>query len=159
MTEKYMGVRIRPCLRLAIYLRDGFKCVYCEKDLHGVSPETVTLDHLIPARMKHGHNKPTNLVTACRTCNSSRQDKPWKEFASEEAIKRITLQRHRGIKRRRKLAQQLIGDGLKSYHVTTIHYEVVDEREDEDSGGLHDGTSEVRSEVGEGDRRCGESAG
>lgn len=31
----YRGVQVRKDLRLAIYLRDGFHCIYCGKDLPG----------------------------------------------------------------------------------------------------------------------------
>ena len=43
---KYKGVCIRADLRLAIYLRDSFRCVYCCADLHGAAPSDVTLDHV-----------------------------------------------------------------------------------------------------------------
>ena len=124
MSERKCGGNfVRRELRLAIYLRDGFKCVYCQRDLHGVDPASVTLDHLIPHRMKHGHNKPSNLVTACRKCNSSKGDRSWKGFASPEAQRRISILRRRGIMRRRKLAQSLITTGLKSVHVEPDHYD------------------------------------
>ena len=123
MTERKCGGSfVRPDLRLAIYLRDGFKCVYCQKDLHGADPATVTLDHLIPWRMKHGHNGPTNLATSCRSCNSSKGDKLWTVYGSPEAIKRIRVLRRRGLIRRRKMAKTLISDGLKSHHVNNRQY-------------------------------------
>ena len=37
---------IRKDKRLAIYLRDGFMCCYCGKDLHHAKPEEMGLDHL-----------------------------------------------------------------------------------------------------------------
>ena len=85
------GTWIRPVSRLAIYLRDGFRCLYCCADLHGADPRDVTLDHLI-ARVDGGGNTAANLVTACRTCNSSRQDQGWTRFASPEA--RIEIRRN-----------------------------------------------------------------
>lgn len=61
--------------RFAIYHRDGFDCVYCRAifppAMDGVG---LTLDHLIPRSMG-GDNRATNLVTACRSCNYSRQNK------------------------------------------------------------------------------------
>lgn len=74
--------------RVAIYLRDGFACVYCGTYLHGCRPSEITLDHLRP-RSKGGTNNSRNLVTACRSCNSKRIDKPWRVFAGPEAIHRI----------------------------------------------------------------------
>jgi len=68
---------IRKDKRLAIYLRDGLACVYC-----GCSVEQglATLDHLHPSHLG-GQNVATNLVTACLSCNSSKQDLSVKSFA------------------------------------------------------------------------------
>lgn len=79
---------IRPAKRFAIYLRDGFCCQYCGTDLEGAAAEEVTLDHLVP-RIKGGSNAENNLVTACRSCNSSRQDRPWRQYAPGGAVERI----------------------------------------------------------------------
>lgn len=68
----------RHSTRLAIYLRDGLACVWC-----GVGAESgvsLTLDHLTP-RADGGTNQSTNLVTACRDCNSARQDTPASAWA------------------------------------------------------------------------------
>ncbi len=73
---KLSGSWIHKAVRLAIYLRDGFTCVYCLRDLHDANPFDVTLDHLMP-RSLGGTHETTNLVTACRSCNSSRQAKDW----------------------------------------------------------------------------------
>ena len=69
--KKWQGGKwIRNDRRLAIYLRDGLACVYCGQSVEedGI---VMTLDHLKP-RSKGGKNEPTNLITACKTCNSSR---------------------------------------------------------------------------------------
>lgn len=66
---------------LAIYLRDGFHCVWCWRDLHGAAPAEITLDHL-STRIGSTPHRETNLVTACRRCNSRRKDMPWREFAA-----------------------------------------------------------------------------
>ena len=62
---------IAPTTRLAIYLRDGSACVYCRRDASVGA--LLTLDHVVP-RNHGGGNKPHNLVTSCRSCNSSRKD-------------------------------------------------------------------------------------
>jgi len=48
--------------RFNVFLRDSFKCVYCD------SPEDLTFDHLIP-RSKGGRTTWENIVTACAPCN------------------------------------------------------------------------------------------
>jgi 5-methylcytosine-specific restriction endonuclease McrA len=72
---------IRPEKRLAIYLRDGLACVYCGS---GCERDRLTLDHLTPYS-KSGSNDPSNLVTCCLTCNSTRGAKSWRRFAPPEA--------------------------------------------------------------------------
>lgn len=66
------GKWIRPSTRLAIYHRDGFCCVYCGKGAEAGNP--LTLDHLHAVELG-GSNDPSNLVTACLSCNSKKQDK------------------------------------------------------------------------------------
>ncbi len=82
------GTWIRPEKRLAIYLRDGFRCGYCRRDLHGGPAHEITLDHLDPLA-NGASNEPLNLITACKSCNSSRQTQPWKSFATDVAVRRI----------------------------------------------------------------------
>ncbi len=101
------GCILRKDLRLAIYLRDHFQCVYCGKDLHSADPQNITLDHL-QCQTNGGNNAPTNLVTSCRRCNCSRQDRPWTEFAPGGSIDRIRRNRRRKINRYRVLAKELI---------------------------------------------------
>lgn len=85
---KQSGHWITASRRLAIYLRDGFLCQYCGRDLHRAHAREVTLDHLKP-RIKGGTHESGNLVTACHRCNSKRQDKPWRSYATGGAIERI----------------------------------------------------------------------
>ena len=56
----------RRSTRLAIYHRDGHACVYCG------ATGTLSLDHVVPEE-HGGSHAPTNLVTACFSCNSARQ--------------------------------------------------------------------------------------
>ena len=79
---------IRPEKRLAIYIRDSFACAYCGTDLRNSRPAEVTLDHLTP-RSLGGTNDATNLVTACRTCNSSRGNRSLESFAPGGSLVRI----------------------------------------------------------------------
>lgn len=80
-------------------------CAYCGRNLKGAEPAEVTLDHLLP-RCYGGNNEATNLVTSCRSCNSSRQDTPWIDYATGGARDRIEHLRHQPINV--KLAKALI---------------------------------------------------
>jgi 5-methylcytosine-specific restriction endonuclease McrA len=68
--RSYINVRQRReasgVRRTRIYMRDKFRCQYC-----GVrkSPGDLTLDHILP-RSRGGDNSPTNIVTACVSCNT-----------------------------------------------------------------------------------------
>jgi 5-methylcytosine-specific restriction endonuclease McrA len=64
---------IRPDRRLAIYLRDDCACAYCGRD--ATMGAVLTLDHIIACELlDRPDNSSTNLITACRSCNSSKQD-------------------------------------------------------------------------------------
>jgi hypothetical protein len=67
---------------MAIYLRDGLACAYCGAKLEDGTQ--LSLDHLTP-RSKGGKNHAGNLVTCCRKCNSSRGNRPWRQFAADVA--------------------------------------------------------------------------
>jgi len=99
--DNWQGMNwIRKCKRLAIYMRDHGRCVYCE------SQAQLSLDHLLPVS-KGGKNHARNLVTACRECNTERGNKRWREYASkhEGAEGRIQRQRRRSIRHHRASAR------------------------------------------------------
>lgn len=95
---------IRKERRLGIYIRDNFKCVWCNHKI--VNPMEITLDHLTP-RSKKGTNNNSNLATSCRTCNSKRGNKPIGDFATvissgdisvkNSILKRIKNNRNRKV--------------------------------------------------------------
>jgi 5-methylcytosine-specific restriction endonuclease McrA len=62
-------VKVRPMYvrfsRENVYLRDGYRCQYCNK---GCSGADLTLDHVIP-RSRGGKTTWRNVVTACVECN------------------------------------------------------------------------------------------
>ena len=68
--------------RLKVYERDGFKCQYCGKQL---TRFTATLDH-IQAVAHGGDNSFTNLITACRECNSKKNSRLLGDFIAEEDL-------------------------------------------------------------------------
>lgn len=63
-------------LRDAVLSRDNNRCQYC-----GRGPETGSLhcDHVLPL-FKGGSNELSNLVTACKSCNSSKRAKTVEEW-------------------------------------------------------------------------------
>lgn len=75
---------IRRDKRLAIYIRDQFTCVYCQRNLANVKAKRRTLDHIIPVT-RGGDNDETNLCTACSRCNESKGDKTAWEFIHRNA--------------------------------------------------------------------------
>lgn len=84
-----------------IKARDGHACVYCgaTKESSGAH---LHLDHLTP-KSHGGADTAENLVLACRSCNSARQDLPlarWAEKAAEELGLEFTWQQIRGQARR-----------------------------------------------------------
>lgn len=107
MSALKSGSWIRQEKRLAIYLRDRFLCVYCLRDLHDADPFDITLDH-IKTRSNGGHNDANNLITACRSCNSARQDQPLHRFTGPETIKHIKRNTKRSLKKYKVLAKSLI---------------------------------------------------
>jgi 5-methylcytosine-specific restriction endonuclease McrA len=87
------GRWIRVEKRAAIYERDGWECVYCgrgPRDPRRMSQAAVilSLDHLTP-KSQGGTNDAHNLVTACLSCNSSRRDRDWRDYATGGAQERI----------------------------------------------------------------------
>lgn len=87
------GCWIRKERRAALYERDGWQCAYCgrgPRDARRMDQAAVilTLDHLT-ARSHGGDNSPRNLVSACKSCNSSRGNRDWRDFAPGGAHERI----------------------------------------------------------------------
>lgn len=105
---------IAQSTRLAIYLRDGLACAYCGASLE--SGAQLSLDHLRPCVRPGCSNHPTNLVTCCKHCNDSRQDRPVRTFCRAVAEYTLTdadaIERHvRACARRvlpREMARELI---------------------------------------------------
>lgn len=68
---KYVPIRMQTVSRKNIFMRDGYKCMYCGKSAGG---ENLELEHVIP-RSRGGKNSWDNLVAACRKCNSRKNDR------------------------------------------------------------------------------------
>jgi 5-methylcytosine-specific restriction endonuclease McrA len=101
------GQWIRTDKRLAIYLRDRFTCIYCLADLHSADPADITLDH-VRCQSAGGGNGSDNLVTACRSCNCSRQDKPLARFAGPETRAHVRRNCRMSLGQYRKLAKAIL---------------------------------------------------
>lgn len=103
--EKKQGMNwCFPTTRLAIYHRDGFRCAYCGATLEGGA--TLTLDHLTAVN-RGGTNKATNLITACLSCNSAKQDRLLSSFGEDNA-RRIRNQARRSLKTSREWAREFL---------------------------------------------------
>lgn len=62
-------------VRIAVLARDGRVCRYCG------APDASEADHVL-ARSRGGTDHPSNLVAACRICNSSKGARPLEEWLS-----------------------------------------------------------------------------
>ncbi len=57
--------------RLNIYMRDNWTCQYCRQKMR---TQELTFDHVLP-RAQGGKTSWTNIVTACRPCNSRKDNR------------------------------------------------------------------------------------
>lgn len=78
-SKNYKSGWLRKRKRYAIYIRDMFKCWYCERDCRFEPPGTLSVDH-IQAKEEGGTNDETNLITACHSCNSRKQHATLEQF-------------------------------------------------------------------------------
>ena len=109
--NKHGSKWIRPAKRLAIYLRDNFRCAYCHKDLRNCEPGDRGLDH-IKCRSKGGSNSETNLVTSCRSCNSARGNKRFSDWVTNPNQRtEIRKVAKRSLKRYLVTAKELLAGG------------------------------------------------
>lgn len=84
-----LSVKFHEAKRHAVYKRDGYCCAYCGvRDATG-SGRGLTIDHIVARNLggeaQNGTTTPaTNLVTACGSCNSAKQDstpREWSRYA------------------------------------------------------------------------------
>ena len=108
------GQWIRTDARLGIYLRDEFRCVYCGCSLHNVDPEGITLDHVHPWSLG-GENDPSNLITACKSCNSSRGARLLRDYADEHTRAAVKRQTARSMRKFRALAKSILAKRTDGY--------------------------------------------
>lgn len=81
---------IRRSTRLAIYHRDGHRCVYCGCKVRpgrGTKGQwAATLDHVLAVELG-GRNDPSNLVTCCKSCNAAKNSLSVRKFFRTLAAK------------------------------------------------------------------------
>ena len=70
---------VNQSTRLALYMRDDFRCVYCGEKLPR-NVRILSLDHVV-ARSKTQDHETHNLVTCCHRCNSKKRDLTVWEYA------------------------------------------------------------------------------
>ena len=116
--------------RRSIYMRDGWRCQWCMVSVEGDDAQFRTLDHIIsleeyadmvendPERaVRFGSkHKSSNLITACKPCNSRRKV-AWQLFALEhdgsyDRISRVIAGEF-GLKIR--AAKKAVGNKSKTY--------------------------------------------
>lgn len=84
-------------VRFAIYARDGFRCVYCRRAYDFGAK--FSLDHITP-HAAGGSDVPSNLVTSCQRCNSSKKDLDLDTWFTRLEHKGVSPRCVAGIRRR-----------------------------------------------------------
>lgn len=67
---------ISKSIRNDLYERDNYTCQYCKREFER---DKLTIEHIIPVS-KGGIDNIINYITVCRSCNSSKKDKPLIEY-------------------------------------------------------------------------------
>jgi hypothetical protein len=116
------GSCFRQAKRRAIYDRDGHRCWYCGVDVVERGPFRIagyvandgnsrTIDHLDANR---ANNDPSNLITACRSCNSRKGGRTLEQYAADQypddpgLVGRVRKQARRSIARRQRAHQRAL---------------------------------------------------
>jgi 5-methylcytosine-specific restriction endonuclease McrA len=60
-----------PFSKHNVFVRDGFHCVYCGKEM---TDKHCTIDHVLPSS-RGGKNDFMNTVTSCYSCNNRKNDR------------------------------------------------------------------------------------
>ena len=85
--QKAQGMNwIRREKRLAIYIRDGVRCVYCRMGPR--DGRRLSLDHREPYSTG-GTTDHTNLITCCLNCNGARNNRPLERWATTAVRQRV----------------------------------------------------------------------
>ena len=102
LTPKLAKKRFRD----EIYKAWDHKCAYCE------DPAT-SLDHIVP-RFKSGSSKRSNLIPACRRCNSNKASEPvefW--YKQQDFFNQVRMEKIKAW-----MSQEVVD--IFSYHLQTL---------------------------------------
>ncbi len=83
--------------------RDGHKCTYCG------ATDNLSVDHIVPIS-RGGLHDDSNLVTACRECNSGKGNKTvaeWEQVKSERIAAAAAKEERRKAKEERRKAKEV----------------------------------------------------
>ncbi len=78
-TKRVLKGYIKPKLRLKVFQRDGFECVYCKGNI------CLEADHIIPVSNK-GKTNLGNLQTLCRNCNVGKGNNKVVNYKQKESV-------------------------------------------------------------------------
>lgn len=102
------GVRRADAMRLMLLHEQHGNCLYCGGS---ITLATVEVDHIVPTS-RGGTNTRINLAATCRSCNGSKGNTPFAEWASEERyketvarIKKLAVKKPSAVARRKWIAQ------------------------------------------------------
>ena len=105
--HRFIGKWISKKNRWALYALDGYQCRCCGKHVNEMTgTEILTLDHLV-CWIHWGSNDFCNLLTLCRSCNSSRGDlklNDWLKTLDSDTASRMKAE----IKVRSKLTRSTV---------------------------------------------------
>lgn len=108
------GKWLRPYKRLALLLRDDFTCAYClQKFSNGLH-----IDHYIRVE-DGGTNEATNLIVACRPCNSRKQNLTIRQWYEVLRAKGVDTEK---VRRR---AKRLMAKNLSPYRARAVRFHLV----------------------------------
>lgn len=96
---RYIPRRTHVMTRRNILMRDRFTCQYC---LQKFSSGSLTLDHVMP-KSRGGPDSWQNLVAACKTCNTTKDDRT----PEEAGMRQPPRHRSAGVHTSRNLLRQV----------------------------------------------------
>jgi len=98
------------------YIRDEYKCVYCDTDLKSRFNDwmSIEIDHIVP-KSKGGSDDLDNRATSCSACNSFKHSyipNNFENMSREELIK--------AIRKKIKIKREM---WMERYHEALLEYE------------------------------------